>query len=48
MSRRKHTTVYKGLFGEKHIVTKYEPDGNSGCLMWLVVGIIAFSLLQGC
>ena len=33
MARRKHTTVYKGLFGEEHIVTKCDPDGNSGCLM---------------
>ena len=47
MARRKHTTVYKGLFGEKHIVTKYDPDGG-GCLMWIVVGIIAFALLRGC
>jgi len=49
MSRRKHTTVYKGLFGEKHIVTKYDdPNGDSGCLMWIVLGIVLFALARGC
>lgn len=48
MSRRRHTTVYKGLFGEKHIVTRHEPDGNDGCMTWILAAALILFLIYGC
>jgi len=45
MTRRKLTTVYKRLIGEKHFVAKYEPGSF---LMWIVIGVIVFAVVRGC
>lgn len=50
MGRRKpekHTVVYKGFFGEKHIETQYGNSGG-GCLGVIVIALLAWFFLRGC
>lgn len=50
MGRRKldkHTVVYKGLFGERHIVTQYGSSGG-GCLAVIIFALLVWFFLRGC
>ncbi|MDB5391723.1 MAG: hypothetical protein JWM11_7369 [Planctomycetaceae bacterium] len=44
--RTKKTTVYTGIFGEKHIVTRWGSEPGWGGT--LVAVFIIFMLLRGC
>jgi len=43
----KRTTIWTGLFGEKHIHTEWVPDG-SGCVTVVMVIIVLWVLFKGC
>lgn len=43
--KKKHTVVYTGLFGEKHVETRWEPETGCGFIIVLLLG---WFFLRGC
>lgn len=44
--KTKHTVVYTGLFGEKHIETRWKPE--TGCGPIIAAMILGWLFLRGC